>query len=94
MIDSTGVTQQANKLDEQDDQGLASFTSYQYEKKLGDQKTPWVLATELNYEFVQLIVLNMIIEKIDVNKQCKSSRFVDNNIRISLISGHWTDGGD
>lgn len=42
-----------SKRDEQDDQGLASFTSYQYEKKLGDQKVPWVLGAALNYEFVQ-----------------------------------------
>lgn len=42
-----------SKLDEQDDQGLASFTSYQYEKKLGDQEKPWVFGAALNYEFVQ-----------------------------------------
>lgn len=42
-----------SKVDEQDDQGLASYTSYTINKKLGTKTDSWKMNTALSYEFVQ-----------------------------------------
>ena len=42
-----------SKLDDQDDTGIAAFTSYHFEKEIGKKEKKWLLKTDLNYEFVQ-----------------------------------------
>ena len=42
-----------SNLDESDDQGLAVYSAFNYQKKLGKTESKWLLKTDLAYEFVQ-----------------------------------------
>ncbi|MEO1409495.1 MAG: hypothetical protein AAFW73_06405 [Bacteroidota bacterium] len=42
-----------SSLDEADDQGVAAFASYRYDKQLGGETGKWGLLAQVDYEFVQ-----------------------------------------